>query len=182
MAQTPLGRELRRVHVDAHDDVAFRPGQFPRSLHKADVTRVQITHRRHQRDARAGAPPLERQTLHRRNCLHHTHGGMLLVQPRGCKSGTKVERLALRAVAPRRAARWTGPVRAFLPVRSPARRGLVGSQRDHSRVGQASRLPIAPGPSRLRNTSRDGQRTDGSRDGCPTTVGSQRDQTHRFAA
>ena len=44
----------------------------------------------------------------------------------------KVERLALRAVAPRRAAHRDGLECAFLPIRPPALRGLVRSQRDQT--------------------------------------------------
>ena len=48
-----------------------------------------------------------------------------------------LERLALRAVAPRRAARQGGPEGACMPFVPPALRGLVGSQRDH-RSGRRS--------------------------------------------
>lgn len=44
-----------------------------RALHEADVSRVQITHRRHQSNAHAGATPLEREPLHGRNVFHHLH-------------------------------------------------------------------------------------------------------------
>ena len=54
----------------------------------------------------------------------------------------KVERLALRAVAPRRAARRDGLEGAFGPILPPARRGLIWSQRDqiHHPVSLALRI------------------------------------------
>jgi len=44
----------------------------------------------------------------------------------------KVERLALRAVAPRRAARWEGRQSVSATAEPPAERGLVRSQRDRT--------------------------------------------------
>ena len=99
-------------------------------------------------------------------CLQRSAGG----------TGETVERLALRAVAPRRAARGDGLEQASVSIMSPALRGLVCSQRDYSRAPG-----VPPGRDGWMTSHAWLGHTSARQDagGTRRPVWSQRDPTHR---
>ena len=57
-------RELRRIDINADDDLAVFADPLARLAHQAHVAGVQIAHRRHKADANALALPLQGEFLH----------------------------------------------------------------------------------------------------------------------
>jgi hypothetical protein len=81
-----LRSELRRVHVNAHDNLAGLPDAFPRLMDKTQVAGVQIAHRRHKADAFARALPFFGKLLHRGDVGDDSHTGKVSVETRPINS------------------------------------------------------------------------------------------------